>query len=237
MKHKDYGILLKKIPYSENSFVIQLFCKSLGLKSLIFQGGKKKKGNALYPMALLEIEYFLRPDSELGKMSNFHFEFLPQTFFSMPIKSSLLFFFVEILQQSIRHEEKDEALFVFLTQEICYFDEQDLKPNYALWWVLELSKYFGICPQASSVNSSFIDSYNGEIVETPDFSEKISASGEHVQLIAKLLLMNKETALAQKSSHDCRKKCMYLLMDYFQLHIDGFKRPSSLEIIENLWVE
>lgn len=42
MKTKDQAILLRKINYSETSLILTLLCRQSGLRTFIFQGGKKK---------------------------------------------------------------------------------------------------------------------------------------------------------------------------------------------------
>lgn len=235
MKQKDIGIVLRKITYSENSLIATFFCQNSGLKSFIFQGGKKKKGNLLFPLSIVEFEFYSRPEAELGKITQVEPDFIPQTNAHHPIKSALLFFFAEILQQTIRQEEKDDGFFDFLSSEIRFFDKRPMQANYAIWFVLELTKWLGIVPSASSQNAAHMDAMNGKIVDVPENSERLAASGKHIQLLSNMLFSTKTDALNTPSVIKTRKQAMDALMMYYKTHIDGFVYPKSLEVLAVIW--
>ena len=235
MKAKDQGILLRKIPYSENSLIVTFFCRNNGLKSFMFQGGKKKKGNLLFPLSIIEFEYYSRSDSSLGKITDIAPDFIAQSSITHPIKSTLLFFFAEILQQTIRQEEKEEAFFLFLAAEIHEFDLAPFEANYAIWFLLELTKWLGIEPEAQSPNASHLDGTNGRIFDIPETTEKLIATGAHVSFLSQMLFLSKDKSLSIPSNGKIRKQAMTTLLTYYKIHMDGFTFPKSLEVLDEVW--
>ena len=113
MKQSDYGILLNRISYSENSLITTFFTEKSGIQKFIFLGGKKKAGN-LFPLGIYELTYFKRPDSELGKLNQAILDNSMNDIFFNPVKSVIAFFVSEILYQGIKSEEKDSELFSFI---------------------------------------------------------------------------------------------------------------------------
>ena len=69
MKRTDKAILLNRISYSESSLIITFYTFENGIQKFIFQGGKKK-AHQLFPLAISEITYYKRPDSDLGKLTS-----------------------------------------------------------------------------------------------------------------------------------------------------------------------
>ena len=236
MKQKDQGIVLKKIPYSENSLILTFFCREAGLKTFLFQGGKKKKGNSLFPLRVIELEYYARNDSTLAKLSNIDTAIHTTSNLTHPIKSALLFFFAEMLQNLLHYDQKDEAFFLFLATEFHAFDVNPYQANYPIWFMLELTKWLGVEPQVESESSSFFEGENGLITDSsPATSQKIIASGEHIQALAFMLKNSKEKAMQLPLTAAIRNKAVRSLLHYFSLHFSSFSSLKSLEVLEEVW--
>lgn len=72
------GILLKRFNYSETSLILHFFTLEDGFQAYIFRGGKKKKGNILQPLSLVEITSYHRKGDELKKITEVNPLFVPQ---------------------------------------------------------------------------------------------------------------------------------------------------------------
>jgi len=236
LKQKDQAILLRKTNYSETSLVLSLFCRNAGMRSFIFQGGKKKHGNILFPLSVLEIEYYSRSESDLGKITSISPEFIFSTIHSHPYKSASVFFLAEVLQKVIRQEnEKDEDFFLFLASEIHELDVAPFEANYPLWFLLELTKWIGIEPQCSSLNAQYFNHAEGRITEIPEKNELTIESGEHIAVLSKFLHLTKDQCLRFPLNSQQRNKLLRTLLNYYSKHIQGFSFPKSLEVLEEVF--
>ena len=93
MKAKELGLLLDKQAYSESSMILHFYTLERGFQSFIFKGALKKR-KALNQMGLYEINYFKRPESDLGIINQLDFAWTPQVLFERPQKVLLVFFMI-----------------------------------------------------------------------------------------------------------------------------------------------
>ena len=235
MKQKDQAILIRKTNYSETSLILTLFCREKGIKKFIFQGGKKKHGNILFPLAVLETEYYARNDSELGKVTSVTPEFIYTSIHTHPYKSATVFFIAEILQKVLNQEnEKEEAFFLFLVAEIYELDVAPFEANFPLWFIIELTKWLGIEPQCDSPNSRYFNKKDGHISTILETNSSLVESGNHIEIVSKIIHLTKDQALGLTLSSRERNKSLRVMLDYYAMHIHGFSFPKSLEVLEEV---
>ena len=117
MKSTDQAILLNRISYSETSLILTFYTLANGIQKFIFQGGKKK-AHQLFPLAISEITFYKRPDSDLGKLTVVESSRILNEVLFNPLKSSVAFFIAEVLQKCLKTEEAEDHLFLFLEEKI-----------------------------------------------------------------------------------------------------------------------
>jgi DNA repair protein RecO (recombination protein O) len=234
MKKTDLGILLKRIPYSETSFVLTVFTLSEGKKSFLFQGAKKKKGNVLLPLSPIELTFFQRDDSQLAKISE---TTLSHTFESIPfhpVKSTIIFFKVEVLQSILHEGVKDEQLFRFIENELSWLDGQVSLTNYPIYWLLELTKYLGFFPFKPINKTPYFDLENGLFLGSAPMHTNYK-NGIEIELLSDFVSLSKEELLQIDIPKKYRKNCLSILIEFYKFHIPNFNLKDSLSIIESIW--
>lgn len=234
MKKTDSGILLKRIPYSETSLVLTVFTLSEGKKSFLFQGAKKKKGNVLLPLSPIEITYFQRDDSQLAKISETSLLHIFESIPFHPIKSTILFFEVEVLQTILHEGVKDEPLFRFIESELCWLDQSSSLTNYPIYWLLELTKYLGFFPLKSTNKTPYFDLENGLFLGSAPFHANFK-NGIEVEWLSEFVNCTKEEILASELPKKHRKICLSILIEFYKFHIPNFNLKDSIAIIESIW--
>ncbi len=234
MKKIDQGILLKRIPYSETSLVLSVFTLSEGKKSFLFQGAKKKKGNILLPLSLIELIYFQRDDSQLAKISETSLLFTYETVPFHPIKSTIIFFKVEVLANILHEGVKDEPLFNFIKNELTWLDKDISLTNYPIFWMLELTKHLGFFPLKTVEKTPYFDLINGLFLGSPPMHTNYK-NGIEIELLGDFLSLSKEALLTYEIPKKYRKNCISILVEFYKFHIPGFNLKDSLAIIESIW--
>lgn len=233
MKQICNGILLRKINYSETSLILHFFTQENGFQAFIFKGGKKKKGNLLQAMSLIEITFYQRRDSDLGKITEISPNFIPQSIPFHPIKSSLVFFMTEILQQTISTTSQDTAMYNFLTEEVRWLDSSDEVTNYPIWFVLQLLKNMGFEIHVPDPTGKILDLQEGTISNrTPKNSSYVE--DDTVGLIRELLFLPKIEMLVKSIAKKHRRQILDHLINYLRVHIQGFRPLKSLSVIEEV---
>ena len=184
------------------------------------------------PMAPLEFTCYQRNDSKLAKMTE------AQLFISFteipfhPIKSGLVFFMAEVLQNVLHEDVKDVHLFDFIEQEMQWLDHSSLITNYPVYWMFEISKHLGFFPLFS--DGKYFDLEEGVFSESIPVNHRY-LSGETVRLLHDLIPLGKNEIMAYTLNKNERKMLLNFLFDYFTFHLPNFKKIKTIEIIEESW--
>lgn len=234
MKTIHQGILLKKIDYSETSLILQFYTQEKGIQSYLFQGGKKKKGNSLQPLSIVEIEVYMRTDSDLGKISAVSLLEVHDSITFNPLKSGIAFFLAETLTQTLKSTEAENSLYLFLKQEISWLNNHNSLANYPVWFLLKLSSYLGFSPHVKDRNCTYFDLEEGTLsARVP--TGHVYLKDETIPFVEKMLITSKEEGLSLTLSKASRKQLTENLLSYFKHHVEGFKTPKSLEVLQTIF--
>lgn len=225
MKQTDKGIFIHRINYSDTSMIVSFFTEKKGVQKFIFPGGKKN-AHALFPLSICEIGYYLRPYSELGKLTEISLAEPLSNIPNDPLRSSLAFFMADVLQNCLKFDDKDVALFNFLKQKVLALNEQHDLTLFAIDFMLDMTVQLGIEPHVDSSNKPFFLLEEGEFTSIKPLKKGFS-EGKGVLLIQDLL-RNEHGQLIDKNS---RNEALHVMIDYYRMHIPRFNVERTLEII------
>ncbi len=229
MKQTDNGILLNRITYSDNSLITTFFTEKSGIQKFVFLGGKKKSGNLL-PLGIYELTYYKRPDSELGKINQVVLVNSMNSIIATPLKSVITFFISEILYQSIKSEEKDAGLFVFITNEILLLENESHVKAYPALFLLKYISFLGIKPHIEDDNAMFFDLEQGVFSSNPLKLDRSLSS--NAILVIRNWLLEKEDVNYNLEANS--KEIVSILLAYLAIHIPNFKGQKSLELVREI---
>lgn len=228
MKEIDKGILLRKINFSETSLIVTIYTFSDGIQTYIFQGGKKKS-SALFPMSRVEIEFYKRPDSELGKLTNVQSAHGSSEIPFHPIRSTIAFFMADVLFNCLKTDQSDAYLFEFLELQIEELERSTDLSMLPLHFLIRLSRSLGIEPIIQPDNPRYFVPIDGEFRSSHDFGSQ-AESGSHVDLLLQLY--------AEKIPLDIKREnrthALSLMLKYFEIHIPSFNVNRSLEVLKEV---
>lgn len=225
MKQTDIGVFLHRISYSESSLITTFYTQNNGIQNFIFQGAKKKNKNFI-PLAVCELTFYRRPDSELGKLTqvdNIHS--INEILFN-PIKSLIAFFIADVLRQTLRTNQKEEELFQFLNELTMKLNKSEDLGSFPLLFLIDFSSFIGIQPSLCDEDPIYFNLKEGEFHADYRIGEWCE-EGETVKQLHELFLNKK----IEPSFH---KKAMEIILNYYQLHIPRFDVSTSLHIIREV---
>ncbi len=236
MQIKTKAIVISALKYQEKSLIVKCFTLSHGLKSYFvrdaFSGRKTSQKMAYFqPMSILEIEATHKNKGTLEHFKEIKIAAPFQSIHSDIFKSTIVLFLSEILHHSIHEEEKNETLFTFLETALHWLDNHDEITNFHLILMLEMTKYLGFYPDTSDSDMPFFEINEG--IFTP-FAGANALSEHETQLFKKLLTLKLDSN--QKVFHVIERQLLLkILIDYYAYHLDGFKRPKSLEVLKEVF--
>lgn len=233
---KTRAIVISAIKYQDKNLIVKCFTESDGLKSYFvrsaFSSSKNNQKIAYFqPMTILDIE---ASHKNKGTLEHFREVRIATHYHSIPMdvaKSTITLFIAEMLHHSIHEEEKNEALFGFLHTAMEWLDNHNETANFHLILLLEITKFLGFYPDTSQISLPLFDISEGIFC---DFASINSLTENESALFKKLI------ALRFSDSHKAfhvseRQTLLRVLIDYYNLHLEGFKKPKSLEVLREVF--
>lgn len=233
MKTVDHGLLIHRAPYSETSLIVTLLCQTQGLSTFLFQGGKKKKGNMLFPMAHVEFTSYSRNDSTMGKISEMNLATVSATLPFHPVKSGIAFFIAELVHHLTRPGHPENELYTLLEAENRWLDATDELANYPLWFLGAFSRVSGIVPVVDTENPTVLDLASGKLTTVRPIHVHY-LEGDWVHWLEAALNMEKSTFLSLNIPKQDRVACLEGWLTYYHFHIPGMRELKSVEVVREL---
>ena len=100
-------------------------------------------------------------------------------------------------------------------------------------FLLNLTHFLGFYPDTKNVNKSGFSLLEGNFTDATH--EKLTIYGEHLILFKKLLGINFDAIENVSFNKQERQVVLQIIIQYFELHLDGFKAPKSLSILETVF--
>lgn len=222
------GFLLSFIKYGENDAVLHCFTEEDGFQSYFLKGiysRKNKKKAFLQP--LNKLNFSLSPAKGNGIPTISKFELVKGNDVYTNIKASTVLFFIsDFLNQVLKLENKNPAIYYSIERFIGELEQQNYQCH--LLFLLMMLKVQGVAPLITEGN--FLDPETGTFSTTSAhqlFNEEISMIWKNI--------LNAENVYSVKIHSSLRKDFLDSLLVYYHYHITDFKIPASLEVIQQIF--
>ncbi|MEX0997010.1 MAG: DNA repair protein RecO [Flavobacteriaceae bacterium] len=232
------AIVLSSLKYSEADLIVKCFTQSNGLKSYLLKGILKSKKGKLrtsffQPLSLLELTANHKDKGTLEFIQEAKVYYVNQTLHTHIVKTSLVLFLSEILKSVIQEEEKNNSLFSFLENSIQWLDVHDEVANFHLLFLLQLTDFLGFYPDISDSKLPYFNLLEG--VFQPESTNIYCISVPDNSGFKTLLGIKFDAIKAVKLTKVERKETLEILLLYYELHLQGFKKPKSLQVLNQLF--
>ena len=232
------AIVLTSLKYGDTSLIVKAFTASDGLKSYLLKGilaAKKGKIKTAYfqPLTQLEIAALHKNKGTLESIRDVKVNYHYQTLHTNISKNAMTMFLAEMLGNSIHEEERNDDLFEFLEAALQWLDTHDEISNFHLYFLIVLTKYFGFYPDMANVQASSFDLLEGDFTNTP--SLKPILTGENLNYFKMMLGTNFDSVHSIKMNKTNRQELLQSIVLYYELHLQGFRKPKSLAILNEVF--
>lgn len=236
MQVKTDVIVLNTLRYQEKSLIVKCFTYDFGLKTYFIRNAfslKNKGLNSAYFQSLNQLQLVAshKNRESLDYVSEIKLVYAYQTLSFDFYKNTVGIFLVEVLNNSIKEEQPNKELFLFLKTALIWFDEHSFIPDFHLLVLLNITKYLGFYPDDSDTKSLYFNPHEGSFTMhyTPNCYNE-----EESYLFRKLFKLSLNASLTIFNNSE-RRILLKLLLTYYETHIVGFKRIKSLEILSELF--
>lgn len=232
------AIVLTSIKYGDTSLIVKMYTQSNGIKSYILKGvlsSRKGKLRTAYfqPLAQLELVAIHRDKGTLEHIREVRAGYHYQSLHTHIAKNAITFFLAEMLANSIHEEESNDGLFHFLEASLQWLDSNDEFSNFHLYFLLSLTRYLGFYPDIKNMDYPCFDLLEGEFVKTVSLNPVLI--GGELLYFKRLLTINFDTLKSLDLKKSDRQKFLKTLVLYFELHLQGFRRPRSLAVLNDIF--
>lgn len=233
------GIVIHTTKYGDTSVIAKVFTREMGMQSFLIPGVRSKSGaikpSHLMPLNLLELVMIYKQSASLQRIKELRCTpVLNDIHYSMT-KTGIALFLKEVIGVSIREEEKNEALFDFLWGSIQILDLQEGRlANFPLHFLIQLSRYLGFYPDASSYQKSYLFDLNEGQFYHPDKAPLNTINESQSSLIFQLLNKDFESVQDLKINGKERQETLEQILNYYRMHLHFFKQIKSPEILREI---
>ena len=233
---KTKAIVLSALRYQEKSMIVKCFTESSGLKSYYVRdafSSKKSSQKTIYfrPLNILEIEASHKDKGTLEYFKEVRMCYSYQTLTTSMVKTGMAMFVSEMLHNSIKEEEQNESLYHFLETALLWLDSHDEIVNFHLIMLLELTKFLGFYPNDARKDHEFFEMTEGIFIQYPTVT---CLTAHETSLLLRLMPLKFDNST--KAFHVTERQALLkIVLDYYALHLDGFRRPKSLEVLREVF--
>ena len=232
------AIVLSSIKYGDTSLIVKAYTLSDGLKSYLLKGvlaSKKGKLKSAYfqPLTQLELVANHKNKGTLESIREAKVYYPYQTLHTSIVKNAMTLFLAEMLGSSIHEEEPNTGLFHFLEASMQWLDAHHEISNFHLFFLLDLTKYLGFYPDISGMHEPNFDLLEGEFTQMPSLHP--SLIGKNLDYFKQFLGINFDGIHKIKMNKTDRQELLKTLVLYYELHLQGFRRPKSLAVLNEVF--
>lgn len=232
------AIVLSVLKYGDSSLIVKAFTRSDGLKSYLLKGvltAKKGKLKSAYfqPLTQLEVVANHKNKGSLESIREVRVSYPYNTLHSDISKNAIVLFLAEMLANCIQEEERNEGLFFYVESALQWLDKTIEITNFHIYFLMELTKYLGFYPDDTNLSRSYFDLLEGEFTDTVTLNPMIT--GENLNFFKRFLGTNFEAIHNVKMKKASRQQLLQTIVLYFELHLQGFRKPKSLAILNEVF--
>ena len=232
------AIVLHSIKYNDSSLIAHCYTEKRGLQSFLLKGilsskkGKIRKAH-FQPLTLLELQFLHKNKGGLNFIKELKVEQPYQSIYTSIEKNTIALFLSEILYKSLREEEANPLLFEYLKNAFLWLDSHKNSANFHLLFLIKLTQFLGFYPNLEENQGDYFNLESGCFSPHQPIAHYIT--GNTANVLRQLLGMNFANDNLPKLNQQSRQDLLNALVQYFELHLHGFSKPKSLEILHQIY--
>jgi DNA repair protein RecO (recombination protein O) len=232
------AIVFSALKYSEADLIVTCFTEKAGIKNYLLRRILKSKTGKLktsyfQPLTQLELVAYHKNKGNLESVQEAKVLQPYQTLHTNVIKTGMVMFLSEMLKNCIKEEESNEDLYGYLENAFNWLDGHDEIANFHILFLLKLSTHLGFFPDDSNIEAQNFNLLDGCFQQKE--TNRYSQNGQVIEDFKKFFGINFDAICHIKLTKNARLDVLNLLLLYYQFHLQGYKRPKSLLVLNQLF--
>ncbi len=236
---KTKAIVLTSIKYGEADLIVKCLTeegvKSYLIRSIFRSKSKKLKIGYFQALSQLDITAYHNKQGNLNKMTEVRASYLYQSLATNIYKQSIALFLAEVLAYALKEEEQNQVQFNFIESSFQWLDQHDSFANFHLVFMLQLTRYLGFYPDVENNSAEYFDLEQGTFKDSKP--PRNFLTGKKLILFKSIIGIKFDDMVKLKWNSEDRQIVLDALLEYYELHLPGFKKPRSLKVLKEVFNE
>ncbi|MGB3590591.1 MAG: DNA repair protein RecO [Nonlabens sp.] len=235
---KTQAIVLSTTKYGESDLIARLYTREVGTQSFMLKGVRKSRKGKLrvslfQPLTQLRLQFNHKNKGQLEYIKEAQLDIFYETVYSHIVKSSIVMFFSEVLSQILKEQQPDPDVYDYLSVAFQYLDQSSELSNFSIKVLVDLTSFLGFAPDMEQSHLPYFDMVNGGF---DNDGLQPHHTTDHEASLLKLFIGTKfENVQKIKMNRDQRSRLLHTVIDYFQIHLHAFKKPTSLSFLKQIF--
>jgi DNA repair protein RecO (recombination protein O) len=234
------AIILSKVRYKDNDLIVKCLTRDLGVVSYMIKNistSKKSKNKFAFFQLLniLDLESNYNPNRHIQYIKDLKVSYNFTSLHTNIYKSSVVMFLSEILSNIIHIETKDMDLFDFIEKSLIWYDKSEDSSTFYLIFLMKITHYLGFYPDCTNMNYNYFNLEEG-LFESSKNSQYV-IQGSSLVLFKTILGIKFDSNKLPFIDKINKKDILKNILIYFKLHVDGFKDPKSLKVLNQIFAD
>lgn len=234
------GIILSKVRYQDNDLIVKCLTRDLGVVSYMIKNismSKKSKNKFAFFQLLniLDLETNYNPNRSIQYIKDLKVKYNFTSLHTNIYKSSVVMFLSEILSNIIHIETKDMELFDFIEKSLIWYDKSEDSSTFYLIFLMKITHYLGFYPDCTNISYNYFNLEEG-LFESSKNSQYV-IEGSSLVLFKTILGIKFDSNKLPFIDKTNKKDILKNILIYFKLHVDGFKDPKSLKVLNQIFAD
>lgn len=231
------AIVVNTLKFGESDLIVSCYTKIQGIKTYLLRGILKSKKGKLkrayfQPLTQLVVTANHNNKGNLNTIREAEVHHFYESIHTNIKKQTIAVFISEVLYLSVKEEASNVSLYSYLETSLLWLDMHDDIANFHIVFLINLTKFLGFYPDFSGEEKLYFDLWEGKYSYQ---KTAFSIFGEKLSIFKTLLGTNFDAIHKINLSAFQRQEMLSLLMQYFELHIGGFKKPKSLYVLRKVF--
>ena len=232
------AVVFSSIKYGEADLIVSCYTEIYGLKSYLLRGILKSRKGKLrvsyfQPLTQLELTATHRDKGTLERIQEAKVLHPYKTLHTDVVKSGIVMFLSEMLKTSIQEEEANINLYGYIREALIWLDGNNNVANFHILFLLNLTSYLGFYPDTDSSEKKFFNLQEGNFEDSPFGTS--SEAGSNVEALKQFFGIDFDALDRIKLVKTTRSDVLNLILKYYQLHLQAYRKPKSLLVLNQLF--
>jgi len=234
------AIVLSKVRYQDNDLIIKCLTRDLGVVSYMVKNisvSKKSKNKFAFFQLLniLDLETNFNPNRSIQYIKDLKIKYSFKSLHTNIYKSSVVMFLSEILSTIIHNEIEDVELFDFIENSLIWYDQSEDSSTFYLIFLMKITNYLGFYPDCTNMHYDYFNLEEGLFENSKN--SKYVIYGDSLVLFKTILGIKFDSNKLPFIDKIKKKDILKNILIYYKLHVDGFKDPKSLKVLNQIFAD